>query len=71
MMVELKPRSNKGKQRINAHGSLWDVVREKSRVGFSPVPGRWLFLRSCHDGDLRWVHTTHDDDFTVVFMEVS
>jgi hypothetical protein len=56
--IILAPKTPAGQSVVSAYGAVWHVTkraRERS--------GPWLLLESCDD--LRWVHGTHDTDFSV------
>ena len=59
MIYHLEGVTNKGKQRIREHGTLWKVVEKR--------PGTFgdVLLRSVETNDLRWL----TDDFFVERIE--
>lgn len=63
--------SQKGKNRVREHGSLWVVYAETDHVLFAPgKPGPWLYIVPAgmqHDHKAgRWIHKTIDTDFHVI-----
>ena len=83
MKVELKGKSRHGKNRVNQHGTLWEVkgtsLTHDSRISFATkAPGPWLWLESidckcstCEKWgqDGRWVSERNDDNFEVTIIE--
>lgn len=69
--IQLKGLSNKGKNRIRAHGERWTVLAETDRVLFAPgQTGPWIFIAphgfGQNDKASRWIRATGDLDFVVV-----
>ncbi len=62
-------KTQKGKNRIREHGSIWVVLNRTDKVLFEPKPGPWLFIappgKNHLDKASRWVHETSDPDFKV------
>lgn len=48
--------SQKGKNRVKEHGSLWECVK---------VEGGEMLLKSTQDGYLKWMELTKDRDFRI------
>lgn len=67
IFVRLVPKTAKGKQRAKAHGYFGQVLRIEHSVQFSNEVGGWLLVEA-GDPTSRWVHSTRDKDFTVVFV---
>lgn len=72
--IELTGKSQKGKNRVREHGSVWHVLAETDRVLFSPgKPGPWLFVapngKGQQDKSSRWVHLNADPDFSIKSLE--
>ena len=65
--VILKPKSKKGKDRVNEQGEKWVVEAVSNNILFSDKIGPWLGLRSVKSKDFfRWVHFNDDENFEVV-----
>jgi len=66
--VRLKGKTRKGKNRINQHGDVWEVIDEQLtkillqslEKTFKDTPGRVA------EKDWRWISATEDRDFEVV-----
>ena len=81
MKVRLKGKTRHGKNRIQQHGDLWNVVKfadkdlGKGFIRSSNAPGPWMWLESikckCNTcrtwgQDGRWVSERNDDNFEII-----
>jgi len=55
----------KGKPRIAQHGSQWRVLKVMESVHFSNKRGPWLLIEPPNKNDLRWIHATDDEHFSI------
>jgi len=68
MMLHLKGKTQKGKNRVREHGTQWVICRMQDRVAFSNKLGPWWLIKPVNgfEKDSRWICNTHDDDFEVI-----
>jgi len=68
--IVLVGKTQKGKNRIREHGSVWTVLAETDRILFRPNDkGPWLFVspegKNMEDKASRWIRQLDDADFEV------
>lgn len=51
-IIKLKGVSRHGKNRINQHGTEWEIFGFPETVGFSNLKGGWVQLKSIKTGDV-------------------
>lgn len=78
MIIKLKGKTQKGKNRVHEWGILWEVFAKDDKVIFSQKDGPWVSivpidipkenLKSPSMG-FRWIHLNDDDDFVVEIVE--
>ena len=61
--LRLAGKTNKGKQRVKAHGPIWSILRTQESVLFSDRPGPWALIFA--NGDQRWVSLSDDANFEI------
>ena len=60
MILTLKGKTNKGKNRIREHGEAWEVLENES-----PLRPNMLFIKSVKTGEERWL----TEDFDIVLPD--
>jgi len=65
MIITLKAKTKKAKERIAQHGDKWMVIRESDRIPARDTHGRFFFIESLKTHSIRWVGEMHDPDFEV------
>lgn len=67
IVMKLKGKTQKGKNRIRECGDVWFLERTADSVLFDPRPGPWgLVTPESNKEKSRWIHMIHDTDFEIV-----
>lgn len=66
MLIKVRGKSQKGKNRVRERGEVWQLVRTAADVLFSSEHGPWLLLESLDGKSMRWMRATGDKDFEQV-----
>ena len=70
MIIHLKGRTQKGKNRIQENGERWEVIEERLNVLFSPEYGPWILICPVDSKkNIRWIKEKNDSDFEIVKIE--
>lgn len=64
-VILLNGLTQKGKNRIRENGEEWTVVEIRQSVLFTSEPGPWILIESNKTKHIRWIHSTHDKDFSI------
>ena len=65
-IITLKGISRHGKNRINQHGSEWEVIGFPDKVGFSNLINCWVSLKSLDTNDARTIKMDGDENFEII-----
>lgn len=58
-------KSNKGKNRVQAHGDQWKVIQESNKcLCLDDEPA--VLMESLRNGYMRWVRLKNDTDFEII-----
>ena len=67
VLLHIKAKSLKGKNRVREHGQLWRLTRTADKVLFTDKPGPWHHLESLRNPNYgRWISENDDPDFVIV-----
>lgn len=66
MILRLKGKTQKGKNRVRELGNEWELVERRDSVLFSQEKGPWLLVVPVSNPEKpRWIHENNDVDFEI------
>ena len=67
VLLQVKAKSLKGRNRLREHGILWRLTFTRDKVEFDNKPGPWHHVESLKNPQYgRWIHHNDDPDFVIV-----
>ncbi len=65
-ILRLTGKTGHGKNRVNEHGDLWNVLEQREHISFpTKSVGPFAMVESLITGNARWVGLTSDENFDI------